>query len=48
MQLNFGHDKFVPVIEAIEALVKDCGKEQWIVEKKDLSELEKKISCFQH
>jgi len=32
------------VIKAIEKLVKDCGKEQWVVEKKDLSELEKKIS----
>ena len=42
--VKFGHEKFVPVIEAIEKLVKDCGKEQWIVEKKDLSELEKKIS----
>ena len=42
--VKFGHEKFVPVIEAIEALVKDCGKEQWVVEKKDLSKLEKKIS----
>jgi len=42
--VKFGHEKFVPVIEAIEKLVKDCGKEQWIVEKKDLSGLEKKIS----
>jgi len=42
--VKFGHEKFVPVIEAIEKLVKDCGKEQWVVEKKDLSELKKKIS----
>tara|TARA_E500000331_G_scaffold4442_1_gene4354 strand:+ start:22 stop:2094 length:2073 start_codon:yes stop_codon:yes gene_type:complete len=42
--VKFGHEKFVPVIEAIEKLVKDCGKEQWIVEKKDLSELENKVS----
>ena len=42
--VKFGHEKFVPVIEAIEKLVKDCGKEQWVVEKKDLSELEKKIT----
>lgn len=42
--VKFGHEKFVPVIEAIEKLVKDCGKEQWAVEKKDLSGLEKKIS----
>jgi len=42
--VKFGHEKFVPVIDAIEKLVKDCGKEKWIVEKKDLSDLEKKIS----
>jgi len=42
--VKFGHEKFVPVIEAIEKLVKNCGKEQWVVEKKDLSELENKIS----
>ena len=42
--VKFGHEKFVPVIEAIEKLVKDCGKEHWVVEKKDLSELENKIS----
>jgi len=42
--VKFGHEKFVPVIETIEKLVKDCGKEQWVVEKKDLSGLEKKIS----
>jgi len=42
--VKFGHEKFVPVIEAIEKLVKDCGKEQWAIEKKDLSGLEKKIS----
>jgi len=42
--VKFGHEKFVPVIEAIEKLVKDSGKEQWVVEKKDLSGLEKKIS----
>jgi len=42
--VKFGHEKFVPVIEAIEKLVKDCGKEQWVVEMKDLSGLEKKIS----
>jgi len=42
--VKFGHEKFVPVIEAIKKLVKDCGKEQWVVKKKDLSELEKKIS----
>ena len=42
--VKFGHEKFVSVIGAIEKLVKDCGKEQWVIEKKDLSKLEKKIS----
>ena len=42
--VKFGHEKYVPAIETIEKLVKDCGKKQWIVEKKDLSELQKKIS----
>ncbi len=42
--VKFGHEKFVPVIEAIEKLVRDCGKEKWVIEKKDLSGLEKKIS----
>ena len=42
--VKFGHEKFVPVIEAIEKLVKDCGKEKWVIEKKDLSEVENKIS----
>ena len=42
--VKFGHEKYVPAIEAVEKLVKDCGKKQWIVEKKDLSELQKKIS----
>ena len=42
--VKFGHEKFVPVIAAIEALVKDCGKKQWVVEKKDLSKLEETIS----
>ena len=42
--VKFGHEKFVPVIETIEKLAKDCGKEKWVVEKKNLSELEKKIS----
>lgn len=42
--VKFGHEKFVPVIEAIEKLVKDCGKEQWVVKREDLSGLEKKIS----
>ena len=42
--VKFGHEKFVPVIKAIEKLVKDCGKEKWTIEKRDLSDLESKIS----
>ncbi len=42
--VKFGHEKFLPIIEAIEKLSKECGKEKWIIEKKDLSELQKKIS----
>jgi polyribonucleotide nucleotidyltransferase len=42
--VKFGHEKFVPIIDAIEKLAKECGKERWIIEKKDLSELKEKIS----
>ena len=42
--VKFGHEKFIPIIEAIEKLAKECGKEKWIIEKKDLSKLQKKIS----
>jgi len=41
--VKFGHEKFIPVIEAIEKLTKECGKAPWVIEKKDLSELKKKI-----
>jgi len=41
--VKFGHENFVSVIEAIEKLAKDCSKEKWILEKKDLSELRNKI-----
>jgi polyribonucleotide nucleotidyltransferase len=39
--VKFGHEGFVPVIEMIEDLAKDCRKPEWIVEKKDLSEVKK-------
>jgi polyribonucleotide nucleotidyltransferase len=39
--VKFGHEGFVPVIEMIEDLAKDCRKSEWIVEKKDLSEVKK-------
>ena len=42
--VKFGHEKFIPIVEAIEKLSKECGKEKWIIEKKDLSKLQKKIS----
>ena len=39
--VKFGHEGFVPVIEMIEDLAKDCRKPEWVVEKKDLSEVKK-------
>lgn len=39
--VKFGHKGFVPVIEMIEELAKECKKPSWIVEKKDLSEVKK-------
>ncbi len=41
--VKFGHDGFVPVIKMIEELAKECRKSEWIVEKKDLSEVKKKL-----
>ena len=41
--VKFGHDGFVPVIEMIEDLANECRKPDWIVEKKDLSEVKKKL-----
>ncbi len=41
--VKFGHDGFVPVIEMIEDLAKECRKPEWAVEKKDLSEIRKKL-----
>jgi polyribonucleotide nucleotidyltransferase len=42
--VKFGHEKFVPVIKAIESLTKKCAKETWVVEEKDYSDLSAKIS----
>jgi polyribonucleotide nucleotidyltransferase len=39
--VKFGHEGFVPVIEMIEELAKECRKPEWTVEKKDLSEVKK-------
>jgi polyribonucleotide nucleotidyltransferase len=42
--VKFGHEKFVPVIKAIETLAKKCAKEAWVVEEKDYTDLKAKIS----
>ncbi len=41
--VKFGHEGFVPVIEMIEDLAKECKKPYWVVEKKDLSEIKNKL-----
>jgi len=42
--VKFGHQKFIPVIKAIESLAKKCAKEAWVVEEKDYKDLKAKIS----
>ena len=42
--VKFGHEKFVPVIKAIDSLAKKCAKEAWVVEEKDYTDLKAKIS----
>ena len=41
--VKFGHEGFVPVIKMIEDLAKECKKPDWVVEKKDLSDVKKKL-----
>ena len=41
--VKFGHENFVPVIKMIEELAQECRKPDWVVEKKDLSEVKKKL-----
>ncbi len=41
--VKFGHENFVPVIKMIEELADECKKPDWVLEKKDLSEVKKKI-----
>ncbi len=41
--VKFGHEGFVPIIEVINELAKECKKTEWVVEKKDLSEVKKKL-----
>ena len=42
--VKFGHEKFVPVIEAIEKLAKNAGKPKLEIEELDFSEIKKKIA----
>jgi polyribonucleotide nucleotidyltransferase len=42
--VKFGHENFVPIIEAIEKLAKKAGKPKWEVEIKDHSEIKTKIA----
>ena len=42
--VKFGHEKFVPVIEAIEKLAKKAGKPKWEIEEVDHSEIKKNIA----
>ncbi len=41
--VKFGHEGFLPIIQMIDELAKECRKSNWIVEKKDLSEVKKKL-----
>ena len=41
--VKFGHENFVPIINMIEELASECKKPDWVVEKKDLSEVKNKI-----
>ncbi len=41
--VKFGHENFIPVIKMIEELAAECKKPDWIVEKKDLSEVKQKL-----
>ncbi len=43
--VKFGHEGFVPVIKMIEELAKECRKPEWTIEKKDLSEIKKKLEA---
>ncbi len=41
--VKFGHEGFVPIIKMIEDLAKECKKPDWVIEKKDLSSVKKKL-----
>ncbi len=42
--VKFGHEKFGPVINAIQNLQKKCSKELWKIEEKDYKKIKDKIS----
>ncbi len=42
--VKFGHENFIPIIEAIEKLAKKSGKPKWEVEEVDHSNVKKKIA----
>ena len=42
--VKFGHENFVPIIEAIEKLAKKAGKPKWEIEEVDHSEVKAKIA----
>ncbi len=42
--VKFGHEKFNPIIKAIENLKKKCSKQVWEIEDKDYSKVKEKIS----
>ena len=41
--VKFGHENFVPIIKMIEDLAKECRKPDWVIEKKDLTEIRNKL-----
>ena len=42
--VKFGHENFIPIIEAIEKLAKKASKPKWEIEELDLSNVKKKIA----
>ena len=42
--VKFGHQNFIPIIEAINKLEKKCTKPKWKIEAKDQSSIKKKIA----
>ena len=42
--VKFGHENFIPIINAIESLAKKAGKPKWEIEEADHSEAKKKIT----